>query len=68
MRLRKAVEALWKLSSLRAMIASDLGRPSALSCKIFQRIDAPPHEHVENMHISRCGSLTHGSLHMNFQK
>jgi hypothetical protein len=68
MRLRKAVEALWKLSSLRGVIASDLERLAPFSCKIFQWIIAATHEHVEIMDISRRSSSTHASLHMNFQK
>jgi hypothetical protein len=57
MRLRKAVEALWKLSSLRGAIASDLARRAPFSCKIFQWIDAASHECIEIMDISRRSSL-----------
>jgi hypothetical protein len=62
------VEALWKLSSLRGGIASDLDRCAPFSCKIFHSINVALPERLEIMDISRRKFLTHGSLHMNFQK
>jgi hypothetical protein len=68
MRLRKAVEGLWKLSSLRDVIASDLGHLTLFSRKIFQWIAAPPLECIEITDLFLQQLLTHASLHMNFQK
>ena len=68
MRLRKPVEGLWKLSSLRDVIASYLGHLTLFSRKIFQWIAAPPLERIEITDLSSSSSFTHASLHMNFQK
>jgi hypothetical protein len=51
------VDTLWKLSSLRGLIASDLDRRSPLSCKIFQWIAARLRKRIDIMDISRRGSL-----------
>jgi hypothetical protein len=47
------VEALWKLSSLRSVIASDPGGRAPFSRKIFQWINAASHERIEIMDLSR---------------
>ena len=57
MRLRKPVEGLWKLSSLREVIASDLGHLTPFSRKIFQWIAAAPLERIEITDLSSSSSL-----------
>lgn len=53
----KAVDALWKLSSLRGVIASDL-RPSLTAPrKIFQRFAAGSRKRIDIMEFSPRGSL-----------
>src|SRR4051794_36790505 len=62
----KAVDALWKLSSLRAVIASDLGLSRA---DLPGDISAVAPARCASALISRIfprGSLTHASLHMKF--
>ena len=57
MRLRKAVEVLWKLSSLRHVIASDLQPHSPFSRKIFQWIAVASPERIEITVLSSDSSL-----------
>ena len=54
----KAVDALWKLSSLRAVTASDLGpsRTESLA-RYFQRFAAALRKHIDIMDFSQRGSL-----------
>jgi hypothetical protein len=65
---RKAVEALWKLSSCRGVIASDLGRLPPFWRKIFQSGRVALHELVEIMTISEREFHAHASLHIKTQK
>jgi len=57
MRLRKAVEGLWKLSSLRDAIASYLGHLTLFSRKIFQWIAVASPERIEITVLSSDSSL-----------
>jgi hypothetical protein len=53
----KAVDALWKLSSLRGVIASDL-RPSLADLRdIFLRLATALRKHVDIMDFSRVVPL-----------
>jgi hypothetical protein len=54
----KAVEALWKLSSLRGVIASDPRGRAPFRCKIFRSIDAVPDERIEIMNVSSASSCS----------
>jgi hypothetical protein len=52
-----AVDALWKLSSLRAVTASDPGRRSPISRKIFQRFAAALRKRIDIMDFSNVVPL-----------
>ena len=54
----KAVDALWKLSSLRGVIASDLRAVAQpISRKIFRRFAAALRKRIDIMDFSQRGSL-----------
>jgi hypothetical protein len=61
------VDALWKLSSLRGVIASDLRPPLTDLPQHNQRFAAALRERIDIMDLS-CAVPAHASLHMNFQK
>jgi hypothetical protein len=62
------VEALWKLSSCRGVIASDLGRPPPFWRKIFRWMGSALQERIEITNISKRQFRTHASLHISSQK
>jgi hypothetical protein len=63
----KAVDVLWKLSSLRGVIASDLERRSPFPRKIIRWNSLAPASALISPDF-RYVFLTHASLHMKSQK